>query len=278
MGLVFSKMHGLGNDFMVINALENPLQATPAQIARWADRHRGIGFDQLLVVEKPSSSDVLFNYRIFNADGSEVEQCGNGARCFARYVLDKGLTAQRQIPVMTKSGRIVLFVEDDGQVRVNMGKPIFKPSQIPLDRPKTLPRYTIALANETIEFGAVSMGNPHMVIPVANIHAAEVERLGPLLETHKAFPQKVNVGFMQWLDSHAINLRVYERGVGETQACGTGACAAAAVAIHWQQCQSPVVVHLPGGNLTIHWSGQSQDDLWMTGPIAWVFDGVLLDV
>lgn len=280
MPIQFTKMHGLGNDFMVIDAINQHLTLNPARIKLWADRHFGIGFDQLLVVEPPKTADTLFTYRIFNADGSEVEQCGNGARCFARFVFDKGLTAARIIPVGTASGRIVLSLTDNGEVTVNMGTPVFDPALIPFTADTASSAYALALPPnsidlESITLDAVSMGNPHAVIDVEDITTAPVLALGPIIEQHPRFPKRTNVGFMQRLDLHSINLRVFERGTGETLACGTGACAAAVSGIRRGLLASPVIVHLRGGQLHIEWSGKQSEPVMMTGPATHVFDGVI---
>lgn len=278
MGLRFTKMHGLGNDFMVVDAISQSVSFEPSRVKAWADRHWGIGFDQLLVVEKSQSPQADFRYRIFNADGSEVQQCGNGARCFARFVYDKGLTQKREIPVETASGLIVLYLEDDGQVRVNMGVPRFDPNVLPFEAEQQAPTYSMDVNHQAWLIGAVSMGNPHAVLwPFEDIGIAPVETLGAALESHPRFPQRVNVGFPQLVDSQHIKLRVFERGAGETQACGTGACAAMAVLRLWGKVDECVTVSLPGGDLVIRWSGKSDEPLWMTGPVATVFEGELYD-
>lgn len=277
MGLRFTKMHGLGNDFMVVDAISQSVIFEPGLVKAWANRHTGIGFDQLLVVEKPTSHQADFRYRIFNADGSEVQQCGNGARCFARFVFDKGLTQKREIPVETASGLIVLYLEDDGQVRVNMGAPRFDPRTLPFDAPAQAESYEIDALNQAWCIGAVSMGNPHAVLAVENITTAPVESLGAALESHARFTERVNVGFAQVISSQQIKLRVFERGAGETQACGTGACAAMAVMRLWGKVADKVTVSLPGGDLVIRWSGKTDEPLWMTGPVATVFEGELSD-
>ncbi|MBN2856430.1 MAG: diaminopimelate epimerase [Halothiobacillus sp. 24-54-40] len=280
MPIQFTKMHGLGNDFMVIDAINQPLALNPATIKLWADRHFGIGFDQLLVVEPPKTADTLFTYRIFNADGSEVEQCGNGARCFARFVFDKGLTAERIIPVGTASGRIVLSLTEDGGVTVNMGAPIFDPALIPFTAEAASSAYELALPQNptglsSLTIDAVSMGNPHAVIDVKDINTAPVRELGAIIEQHPRFPNRTNVGFMQRLDSHTINLRVFERGAGETLACGTGACAAAVSGIRRGVLLSPVTINVRGGQLHIEWRGEPSEPVMMTGPATHVFDGVI---
>ncbi|WP_185268231.1 diaminopimelate epimerase [Halopseudomonas xiamenensis] len=270
--LRFTKMHGLGNDFMVIDLVTQHAQLSPKLIRQWSDRHFGIGFDQLLVVEPPGSPDVDFRYRIFNADGSEVEQCGNGARCFARFVQDKRLTAKSEIQVETAGGRITLQVRRDGQVTVNMGAPRFDPQQIPFQAEAEAHSYPLQVNGLTLEVSAVSMGNPHCVTLVEDLDSYPVAELGPLIERHPRFPQRVNAGFMQVLDAHHAQLRVHERGAGETLACGTGACAAAVAGIRRGLLQSPVTIRLPGGNLKIEWAGPGQP-VMMTGPASRVYEG-----
>lgn len=270
----FSKMHGLGNDFMVVDAVTQSLYFSPELIRRLADRHLGIGFDQLLVVEPPYDPELDFHYRIFNADGSEVAQCGNGARCFARFVRLKGLTNKSEIRVSTHSGQMNLSITDEGQIRVNMGEPEFQPQKIPFRAQKAEKLYLMRVAENTVMCGVVSMGNPHCVIQVADVKSAAVETLGPLLENHERFPQRVNVGFMEKIDHEHIHLRVYERGVGETQACGSGACAAVAVGIQLGELAETVRVHLTGGTLQIHWKGVGHP-LYMTGPATHVYDGLI---
>ena len=272
MKLRFTKMQGAGNDFVVIDATRTPVHLTQAQIQHIANRYFGVGCDQLLMVENTSTPDVDFRYRIFNADGGEVEQCGNGARCFVRFVVDKGLTDKREIKVETASGVISLSLQDDGQVTVNMGAPRFVPKQIPFEAPEQSTAYELALQKETVTVSAVSMGNPHAVMLVDNVHTADVGGLGPQIESHPRFPQRVNAGFMQILNEHEINLRVYERGSGETLACGTGACAAAVSGMQLGVLQTPVKVHTRGGILTITWQGD-QAPVMMTGPADIVFEG-----
>jgi diaminopimelate epimerase len=270
--LRFTKMHGLGNDFMVIDLVSQHAHIQSKHVRQWGDRNTGIGFDQLLIVEAPSNPDVDFRYRIFNADGSEVEQCGNGARCFARFVLDKRLTAKRVIRVETKGGVIELNVRHDGQVQVDMGPPRFAPHNIPFDAPEQSPTYDLEVDDLQVEIAAVSMGNPHAVIRVDDAEKAPVRTLGPKIENHPRFPQRVNVGFLQVLDRKRGRLRVWERGAGETQACGTGACAAAVAAISQGWMDSPVQLDLNGGQLSIEWAGPGKP-VMMTGPAARVFEG-----
>ncbi|SES03472.1 diaminopimelate epimerase [Halopseudomonas bauzanensis] len=270
--LRFTKMHGLGNDFMVIDLVTQHAQLSPKLIRQWSDRHTGIGFDQLLVVEPPGHPDVDFRYRIFNADGSEVEQCGNGARCFARFVQDKRLTAKSEIRVETAGGLITLNVRRDGQVTVDMGAPRFTPAQIPFAADHEAVSYPLEVNGQTLEVAALSMGNPHCVTLVDDLDHYPVADIGPLIEHHPRFANRVNAGFMQLVDQHQARLRVHERGAGETQACGTGACAAAVAGIRLGHLKSPVTMRLPGGNLKIEWAGPGQP-VMMTGPAARVYEG-----
>ncbi|WP_020393795.1 diaminopimelate epimerase [Thiolinea disciformis] len=272
--LRFSKMHGLGNDFMVVDAVRQSFNLSTAQIQQLADRHFGIGFDQLLVVGPYQGNDADFRYRIFNADGGEVEQCGNGARCFATFVREQGLTTKTEIPVMTSGGRIVLNVQADGQITVNMGIPKLEPKQIPLVSEQRQTLYTVDWDGTALSFASVSMGNPHGVIVVENVDTAPVANLGPWLESHPVFPQRANIGFMQILNRGHIRLRVFERGVGETLACGTGACAAVVVGRLQGLLDEAVQVDLRGGRLAIQWYGEGQAVL-MTGPTTTVYSGVL---
>ena len=270
----FSKMHGLGNDFVVVDGVTQNVFFTSETIQRLSDRHRGIGFDQLLLVEPPYDPELDFHYRIFNADGSEVSQCGNGARCFARFVTLKGLTNKKDISVSTQKGNMVLTVKGDNQIRVNMGEPIWEPAKIPFTANKFEKNYILRTDIQTVLCGAVSMGNPHCVVQVDDIKTANVEQLGPLLESHERFPERVNAGFMQVINKDHINLRVYERGAGETQACGSGACAAVAVGIMQGLLNKRVQVDLPGGSLIIEWDGVGHP-LYMTGEATHVYDGFI---
>ncbi len=272
MRLRFNKMHGLGNDFVVLDAVHAPIDLTPALAARLADRRFGIGCDQVLLVEPPRLPGTDFHYRIFNADGSEVEQCGNGARCFARFVRDTGLTAKTEIPVGTSSGRILLRVQADGQVTVDMGRPQLVPTAIPFTADAEATHYALEVDGESLAIAAVSMGNPHAVLQVADVDQAPVGTLGPRIEQHPRFPNRVNVGFMQVQDRRRVRLRVWERGTGETLACGTGACAAVVAGRLWGELDAEVAVSLPGGTLVIHWSGAGEP-VQMTGPATRVFDG-----
>lgn len=274
MQIKFTKMQGAGNDFVVIDAIHQTIALTPAQIQRIADRQFGVGCDQLLLVEQTTTPNVDFRYRIFNADGGEVEQCGNGARCFVRFVVDKGLTNHQQVTVETASGIITLSLQENGEVTVNMGEPVFTPSNIPFIADKQQITYPLSLSNKTLEINAVSMGNPHAVTVVGDINTAPVEQDGPAVESHPNFPQRVNAGFMQIISPHTIKLRVYERGSGETLACGTGACAAAVSGIQRGLLTSPVTVETKGGTLTIAWEG-ANTPVMMTGPAEIVFEGEL---
>lgn len=278
----FTKMHGLGNDFIVVDNTDATLMLDAERIRALADRHTGVGFDQLLIVDPPSVDDVEFDYRIFNADGGQVEHCGNGARCFARFVHERGLTSSTRIPVQTATGRIELQLRDDGQVIVDMGQPAFEAASLPFDpvNPQ-LPDEPIELADGAwsmniesapISFGIASLGNPHMTIFVENVDTAPVSSLGPWLESHPRFAQRVNVGFMQIVSPEEVRLRVYERGVGETRACGTGACAAVAIGHRLGRLASDVTVRLTGGSLQINWSGVGSH-IEMTGPCSTVFEG-----
>ncbi|EDU58112.1 diaminopimelate epimerase [Providencia stuartii ATCC 25827] len=270
----FSKMHGLGNDFMVVDGVTQNVYFSPELISRLADRHTGVGFDQLLLVEAPYDPDLDFHYRIFNADGSEVAQCGNGARCFARFVRLKGLTNKQKIKVSTQSGRMVLTINENDDVCVNMGEPEFEPQKVPFRAIKAEKTYIIRALERTVLCGVVSMGNPHCVIQVESVKTAEVEILGPVLESHERFPERTNVGFMEIVSAHHIRLRVFERGAGETQACGSGACAAVAIGIQQGLLANQVKVDLPGGSLDISWNGPGTP-LYMTGPASHVYDGVI---
>ncbi|MGF1722950.1 diaminopimelate epimerase [Vibrio kyushuensis] len=270
----FSKMHGLGNDFMVVDCITQNIFFSPDLIRRLANRHTGVGFDQLLVVEAPYDPETDFHYRIFNADGSEVEQCGNGARCFARFVRMKGLTNKFTVSVSTKKGKMVLSLEEDDQVTVDMGEPVFEPSKIPFKAKQTEKTYILRTDEHTLFCGAVSMGNPHVVTVVDDVDNTDVDTLGPLLESHERFPERVNAGFMQVVSREEVRLRVYERGAGETNACGSGACGAVAIGIVQGLLDSSVTVHLPGGELHIEWQGPGHP-LYMTGPATHVFDGQL---
>ena len=268
----FTKMHGAGNDFVVIDGVRQSINLTPVQLRLLADRNFGVGCDQILLVEKSLIQEADFRYRIFNADGGEVEQCGNGARCFVRFVHEQKLTSKREIVVETKSGMIIPRLEEDGRVTVNMGAPIFEPARIPFSGGTEQVSEALEVGGETLHISALSMGNPHAVQVVENVETAEVARLGPLVEQHVRFPKRVNAGFMQIVDMSSIKLRVYERGTGETLACGTGACAAAVAAIRLGLVQSPVHVLTRGGSLSIAWDGVGEP-VFLTGPAITVFQG-----
>jgi diaminopimelate epimerase len=272
MHIRFTKMQGIGNDFIVIDGYSQSIQLSTAQIRQLADRHFGVGCDQLLLVEKPVNQAADFRYRIFNADGGEVEQCGNGARCFVRFVYEKKLTEKTLICVETANGLIYPKLEDNGLVTVNMGIPQFEPAQIPFITEAASLTYELNINHEKVEISVVSMGNPHAVQIVADIDMAPVKTQGALIENHQSFPQRVNAGFMQILSTHEIRLRVFERGTGETLACGTGACAAAVAGIRLNKILSPVTVLMQGGTLSISWEGNSSP-VMMTGPAESVFDG-----
>ncbi|MBC8519161.1 MAG: diaminopimelate epimerase [Gammaproteobacteria bacterium] len=274
MRLRFTKMHGLGNDFVVINAVSEPFEPTSEQVRFLADRNFGVGCDQLLLVEPAQSEGADFRYRIWNADGGEVEQCGNGARCFARFVRDQGLTNKDEIVVETASGIITLKLQDNGWVTVNMGPPILTPSDIPFVADEQADTYDIEVDGDVLKVGVLSMGNPHVVLAVDELEDATVNRLGPLLESHERFPQRVNVGFMRVVSPSEIHLRVYERGTGETMACGTGACAAVVTGIVQGKLSSEVKVGLRGGELSVRWMG-GDAPVMMTGPAETVFEGVI---
>jgi diaminopimelate epimerase len=274
MRLAFTKMQGLGNDFVVINAIDQQVELDAGKVRFLADRHFGIGCDQLLLVETARSPGTDFYYRIYNADGGEVEQCGNGARCFARFVRDKGLSAKEVLQVGTAAGDICLYHEAHEQVRIDMGAPRFSPQDIPFEAAQQADVYAIELDGEICEVSVVSMGNPHAVMLVDDIERADVGRLGPLLESHRRFPRRVNAGFMQILSRSAIALRVYERGAGETLACGSGACAAVVAGIQRGLLDQRVSVRVRGGELVISWEGGSAP-VWMTGPAVTVFDGII---
>ena len=272
MKLRFTKMHGLGNDFVVIDATRTPVELTPARVKAIADRHFGVGCDQLLVVEPARRTDADFRYRIFNADGGEVEQCGNGARCFVRFVHDQGLTAKREIRVETRSGLIVPRLREDGLVTVDMGVPELAPAKIPFVSDADAVVQPLQVGEATLAITAVSMGNPHAVQVVADVDAAPVAAQGALIERHERFPARVNAGFLQVVDAHRARLRVFERGAGETLACGTGACAAVVAGILRGLLVSPVRVETRGGELEIAWDGPATS-VRMTGPAVTVFDG-----
>jgi diaminopimelate epimerase len=276
MRIKFTKMHGLGNDFVVLDATASPLALTEEELRFIADRHFGVGCDQILQVERAKDAETDFYYRIFNADGGEVEQCGNGARCFVRYVHEHKLTDKTEIRVGTRGGVIVPKLEADGQVTVDMGVPVFEPGEVPFDAPVRALTYHLEIGDRTREVSVLSMGNPHAVQIVPDVETAPVAIEGPQIETHPRFPRRVNAGFMQVVDAHRIRLRVYERGAGETLACGTGACAAVVAGITraMLDCER-VVVETRGGELVISWAGEGQP-VMMTGPAVSVFEGEIV--
>ena len=275
MKMQFTKMQGLGNDFVVFDGINQKIQMTRKIARRLADRHFGIGCDQILIVERPKSKEADFGYRIWNSDGGEVEQCGNGARCFVRFVIDKKLTLKKEIRVETKGGIIIPRLELNGEITVDMGMPIFEPKRIPFTSDSTEMVQPLEVGGEVIEISAVSMGNPHAVQVVPDIDAAPVTSQGPLIENHPRFPLRVNAGYMQIVDRKNIRLRVWERGAGETLACGTGACAAVAAGIRRGLLESSVTVATRGGKLTIRWEEKNNlpSPVKMTGPAESVFDG-----
>jgi diaminopimelate epimerase len=269
----FTKMHGLGNDFVIIDAINQHFDLTPERIRQISDRHFGIGFDQLLLVEKPVSSNADFKYRIFNADGGEVSQCGNGARCFARFVRDKNLSEKNGITVDTDAGQLLLHFDEENLITVNMGVPKHKPVEIPLLAEHESKFYTVTVKGSSEQaFGAVSLGNPHAVIQVNDVNKAPVAELGQALESHPVFPERANIGFMQVIDRQHIKLRVFERGAAETLACGSGACAAAIIGIEQNLLDQEVRVELAGGKLKICWAGR-EAPVFMSGPAISVFEG-----
>jgi len=283
MQLKFTKMHGAGNDFIVIDAVSQEVDLSPEQWQRLADRRFGIGADQILIVERATSPDCDFRYRIFNNDGGEVEQCGNGSRAFVRFVSDKGLTDKRSIRVQTMAGIITPRLEDDGSVTVDMGAPVLEPSLVPFDNAgldgvaqgrDTLWPLTVRArgAEQTVLVSAVSMGNPHAVQVVDDVDTAPVLETGPQIENHPRFPKRVNAGYLQVLDRGHVKLRVFERGAGETLACGTGACAAVVAGIRRGLLDSPVQVEARGGRLSIAWAGEGQP-VYLSGPAVTVFEG-----
>ena len=272
MRVSFTKMHGNGNDFVVFDAIRQTLSLTAEQIRHISHRHFGVGCDQILVVENTENPQADFHYRIFNADGSEAEQCGNGARCIMRFIQQQQLSAKPQIVVATLNRLIELHQIDNGWFNVNMGEPVFEPKQIPFVADARALEYPLSIGQQTVSLGAVSMGNPHAVLQVDNTQTAAVEQLGPLIESHPRFPQQVNVGFMQIVSPQQIQLRVYERGAGETLACGSGACAAVAVGRAQGLLDDTVSVTLPGGELSVSWAGAGQP-VWLAGPALTVYEG-----
>lgn len=271
--LNFTKMHGAGNDFVMLDLVTQRYRLRRRDVRRIADRHFGIGCDQVLVVEPPTRPDVDFYYRIYNADGDEVEQCGNGARCFARFVRARKLTSKRIITAETAAGVLELRVRGNQDVEVAMGEPRFRPDEIPFNAATQQESYALKVNGATFDIGALSMGNPHAVLRVEDVETADVAGLGPAIESHPDFPNRANAGFMQVVSENEIRLRVYERGVGETLACGSGACAAVVYGINRGWLSAPVTVALPGGKLTIAWTPGEQ--VIMTGPTAEVFEGTI---
>jgi len=272
-GVRFVKMHGLGNDFVVVDRRHQRFEPDPAGIRKMADRHTGVGFDQLLVLDVPAGEGDV-GFLIFNADGQSAEQCGNGLRCVARLFFETSAKRRRDLRLESPAGVIAARVLDDGSVSVDMGEPNFDPRSLPFETAAQAPDYHLSVAGQNVRFGAVSMGNPHVVVPVEGVASAPVGTIGPDLEAHPAFPRRTNVGFMEVVDRGHIRLRVHERGCGETRACGTGASAAAAVARHWGKTDRDVTVALPGGELEIKWEGPGSH-LWMTGPAVKVFEGII---
>jgi diaminopimelate epimerase len=272
MRIDFTKMHGLGNDFIVLNLPSEGCLPSAAQWRELADRHGGIGFDQALVLLPPRRSDADVFYRVFNADGGEVEQCGNGARCVASLLHRRRGGNGGTLTMDSVGGLLHARVLADGRVSVDMGVPNFDPASLPFDAPASSATYNVSTAGESIEFGAVSIGNPHAVVRVEAVESAPVERIGRALQNSAHFPRQVNVGFMQIQDAGQIRLRVFERGVGETLACGTGACAAVAVGRSLGLLGADVEVRVPGGLLSVHWDGPGQS-IWLTGPAQQAFEG-----
>ncbi|MCP4980318.1 MAG: diaminopimelate epimerase [Gammaproteobacteria bacterium] len=268
----FAKMHGLGNDFVVIDAINQSFDARPELVKSWADRFDGIGFDQMLIVEKPVSDAAVFSYRIYNADGGEVSQCGNGARCFARFVREQGLTDLDVIPVETNTGLLKLEAIDSTHYRVDMGVPQFEPADIPLRAEQREDLYNTEFDGREISFSALAIGNPHMVIQVTDVKNAELETMGPYFEAHMMFPERANIGFMQVIDRETFKLRVFERGVGETLACGSGACAAMSVGVQLGLLDANAKAILLGGELNLEWQGNA-NPVMMTGATAMVYQG-----
>ena len=274
MKLVFTKMHGAGNDFVVIDGVTQAVNLNTNQLRRLADRHRGIGCDQILMVTPPDSPDADFRYHVFNADGSRAGQCGNGARCVGRFLREKRLTRQREILLQTDDDSLALSLTEDGRVFAGLGAPRFAPAEVPFQADETQDQYTLDVQGQSLSIGALSMGNPHAILMVDDCDAAPVSTLGPLLEAHTRFPERVNVGFMQVQSRGEVKLRVFERGVGETDACGSGACAAAVHGMKLGLLDEEVLVSLPGGKLSVSWPSMG-DRVWLGGPTATVFNGTV---
>lgn len=274
MKLAFTKMHGAGNDFVVLDGVSQSIEVTEPLIKTLADRHRGIGCDQVLVLDPPDDPDADFRYTIFNADGSRAGQCGNGARCAGRFLKEKRLTRKRKLLLLTDSEPLHITLNEDGRIFAGLAPPQFTPEAIPFEADETRHQYNVEVQGQALSIGAVSMGNPHAVLIVDDVRGAPVQTLGPLLESHQRFPARANVGFMQVLSRSEIRLRVYERGVGETAACGSGACAAVVHGIQADLLDAEVAVHLPGGKLSVRWDG-GQARVWLGGPTTSVFDGTI---
>lgn len=274
MGIRFTKMHGLGNDFMVIDAVNQRVQLSKEQIALLADRHRGVGFDQCLLLEKSTQPGVDFHYRIYNADGSEVGQCGNGARCMGRFIHHYGLSDKKKLVLATTTTSMQVILNEDQTVTVDMGKPLFTPEKIPLNQ-DAAESYSIDVDDHHFQFHALSVGNPHAVIQVEQLDKTAVDKWGQRLSTHPVFPEGANIGFMELLSHQRIRLRVYERGCGETKACGSGAVAAGVVARRYFQLDDPVQVSLPGGELFVSWPDET-GAVSLTGPVSFVYEGQIL--
>ena len=274
MKLAFTKMQGAGNDFVVIDGVTQAVDLSVAQLKRIADRRRGIGCDQILVLTPPDDPDTDFRYTIYNADGSRAGQCGNGARCVGRFLREKRLSRKRELTLLTDTDSLALNIAEDGRVFAGLATPRFEPAAIPFTADETAPQYPLEVQGQSLSIGALSMGNPHAVLMIDDCDAAPVTTLGPLIEAHECFPDRVNVGFMQIISPTEIKLRVYERGVGEAEACGSGACAAVVHGIQLGVLANDVSVHLPGGNLTVSWPG-GDERVWLGGPTAFVFDGTI---
>ena len=274
MKLAFTKMHGAGNDFVVIDGVTQAVNLNTNQLRRLADRHRGIGCDQILMVTPPDNPDADFRYHVFNADGSRAGQCGNGARCVGRFLREKRLTRQREILLQTNDDSLALSLTEDGRVFAGLGAPRFAPAEVPFQADDTQDQSTLDVQGHSLSIGALSMGNPHAILMVDDCDAAPVSMLGPLLEAHTRFPERVNVGFMQVQSRSEVKLRVFERGVGETDACGSGACAAAVHGMKLGLLDEEVLVSLPGGKLSVSWPSMG-DRVWLGGPTATVFNGTV---
>lgn len=276
MTILFTKMHGLGNDFMVVDGTRTPFQPQPKQIAAWSNRHTGIGFDQCLMVEKSSEPDVDFFYRIFNADGQEVGQCGNGARCIARFVYERGITIKQTLRIQTTKTVFEVILHDDQTVSVCFEQPQIAPHRIPIQSTQQSDEYTLTIGPDTHRFHVINVGNPHAVIMVNQVQDRDIDLIGQQISTHPFFPEQTNVGFVEILNNHHIRLRVFERGCGETLACGSGAVAAAAICHLYHKLDNQITVSLPGGDLQIEWPKQT-GPIYLRGPATFVYDGILLE-